>query len=309
MTETADQIAAIRAFNRFYTPVIGLLDEGILKSPFTLGEARIIHEIGKLDRLTSAALSRLLGMDPGQLSRLTTRLIDKGFLVMRPSTEDGRASILVLTPKGDAAAAGLNELSDAAALALIEPLAPAERQALASAMAIIRRLLTREPVDALVLRDHRIGELGWLVYRQGLLYHEEQGWNGEFEALIARIYAEFAQAPETPPKRLWIAERDGAVAGSVFILPKVDDPRVAQLRMLYVEPWARGLGIGQRLVGEAVAFARASGYRRIMLWTQDCLASARRIYQGAGFALVREERHHSFGADLNGQFWELDLRA
>lgn len=308
MTEDKSQIAAIRAFNRFYTKIIGLLDEGIMKSPFSLAEARVIHEIGKRDRITSAVLARGLGMDPGQLSRLVARLSDKALVVMVPSTEDGRAAELVLTQEGDAAYAELNVLSDNAAEALIAPLAPPQRQALIDAIAVITELLGRKRRDEITIRDHhRIGELGLLIQRQGRLYHEEQGWNGEFEALIAEIYAEFEKAPQTPPKRLWIAERDGVVAGSVFILPNAEDSSVAQLRMLYVEPFARGTGLGHRLVGEAVAFSRAAGYKKIMLWTQDCLTTARKVYQAAGFRLVREEKHHSFGAHLNGQFLELEL--
>lgn len=307
-SETPNRIAAIRAFNRFYTRVIGLLDERIMKSPFSLAEARIIHEIGKCDRMTSAALARTLGMDPGQLSRLIWKLTDKELLVKVSSPEDGRAADLVLTPEGDAACAELNALSDLAAESLLAPLAPPQRQALVDAMRIITTLIGgRSAPDETVLRDHHIGELGWLIHRQGRLYHEEHGWNGAFEALIARIYAEFEQAPETPPKKLWIAERNGAVAGSVFVLPSAADAGIAQLRMLYVEPWARGAGLGHRLVGEVVRFSRTSGYGKIMLWTQDCLAAARSVYTAAGFTLLREERHHSFGKDLNGQFWELDL--
>ena len=308
MTGHPDQIAAIRAFNRFYTRIIGLFDDGIMQSPYSLGEARVIHEIGKLDRTTSAVLARLLGMDPGQLSRLLGRLSDRGLLVRVPSGADGRAAHLVLTPEGEAACAGLNDLSDAATEALVAELAPPQLQALTGAMAQITDLLGKESSESISIRDHhQIGELGWLVHRQGVLYAEEQGWNGEFEALIARIYAEFAEAPDTPAKRLWIAERGDAVAGSVFVLPNAEDARVAQLRMLYVEPWARGSGLGQRLVEKTIAFSRAAGYRRIMLWTQDCLVAARHVYQSAGFKLAREEKHFSFGTELNGQFWERAL--
>ena len=247
-------------------------------------------------------------MDPGQLSRLLGRLTDRDLVARLPSGEDGRAAHLVLTPEGEAACSGLNELSDAAAEALIAPLAPPQRQALTEAMALITGLLGKTPSAGFAIRDyHQIGELGWLIHRQGLLYAKEQGWNGEFEALIARIYAEFAEASGTPPKRLWIAERGGAIAGSIFVLPNTEDDSTAQLRMLYVEPWARGTGLGHKLVEKTIAFSRAAGYRRIMLWTQDCLVAARHVYQAAGFRLVREEKHHSFGVDLNGQFWALEL--
>ncbi len=309
MSETASQIVAIRAFNRFYTRVIGLLDEGILKSPFALAEARVIHEIGEVGCTTSAALSRSLGMDPGQLSRLTTKLVERGVIEASPNPMDARATDLRLTPPGEVACSVLNRLSDSATENLIAPLAPPQRQAVVDAMQTVTALVG--PGDAsgdIVIRDHhKIGELGWLIHRQSVLYNREHGWNGEFEALIARIYAEFEDAPESPPKRLWIAEMNGVIAGSIFVLPAADDSTTAQLRMLYAEPFARGSGLGRRLVAETVAFARASGYARIMLWTQDCLAAARRVYQSAGFTLAREERHFSFGTELNGQFWELDL--
>lgn len=309
MSETASQIAAIRAFNRFYTRVIGLLEDSILKSPFALAEARVIHEIGEIGCTTSAALSRRLGMDPGQLSRLTAKLVDRGVIVATPSPSDARATDLRLTPPGEFASSVLNRLSDAEAGNLIAPLAPPQRQAVVGAMQTITDLLAgRDGPDEIFIRDHhQIGELGWLILRQAALYHQEHGWNGEFEALISRIYAEFEDAPQSPPKRLWIAEKGGAIAGSVFVLPATSAATTAQLRMLYAEPFARGSGLGRRLVGEAVAFARISGYARIMLWTQDCLVAARRVYQSAGFRLVREERHFSFGKELNGQFWELEL--
>ena len=309
MSEKTSETTAIRAFNRFYTRVIGLLDEGILKSPFALAEARVIHEIGEIGSTTSAALSRTLGMDPGQLSRLTAKLVERGVITATPSPRDARATDLSLTPPGEVAFSVLNRLSDAAAENLIAPLAPPQRQAVVDAMQTITSLLGRtDASEDITIRDHhRIGELGWLIHRQAILYNQEHGWNGEFEALIARIYAEFEEAADAPPKRLWIAEKNGVIAGSIFVLPAADDSATAQLRMLYAEPFARGSGLGRRLVGEAVTFARTSGYRRIMLWTQDCLSSARRVYQSAGFELAREERHFSFGTELNGQFWEMDL--
>ncbi len=309
MSKTVSETTAIRAFNRFYTRVIGLLDEGILKSPFALAEARVIHEIGEIGSTTPAALSRSLNMDPGQLSRLTAKLVERGVIVATPNPTDARATDLSLTPPGEVACSVLNKLSDAAAENLIAPLAPPQRQAVVDAMKTLSSLLGNSDLSQdITIRDHhRIGELGWLIHRQAILYNQEHGWNGAFEALIARIYAEFEDAADTPPKRLWIAEKNGAIAGSVFVLPAANEPATAQLRMLYAEPFARGSGVGRRLVGEAVTFARSSGYRRIMLWTQDCLVAARRIYQSAGFELAREERHFSFGTELNGQFWEMDL--
>jgi DNA-binding MarR family transcriptional regulator/GNAT superfamily N-acetyltransferase len=309
MSVSADDIAQVRAFNRFYTRIIGLLEEGMHKSPHSLSEARVIYELGKRGHSTSSIIAEELDMDRGQMSRLVLRLVDQGIVAVLPRLRDRRATPLALTPKGDAVFRHLNAMSDAAAATgLLEPLDELGRRDLVGAMRRIQALLGEPDGTPLILRPHRVGEIGWLIHRQGLLYHLEQGWNGEFETLITRIYAEYEAAPDNPPKALWIAEQEGEVAGSVFIIPAAEEPAgTAQLRMLYTEPAFRGRGIGKRLVEEAVRFSRASGYRRIILWTQDSLVSARRIYQGAGFVLVREERHHSFGADLNGQYWALDL--
>jgi DNA-binding MarR family transcriptional regulator/GNAT superfamily N-acetyltransferase len=307
MADPTQQIAEIRSFNRFYTKVIGLLEEGMHKSPYSLAEARLVHEIGKRGTITSAGVAAILGMDRGQMSRLLWRLIDQGLIAMLPRGADKRAAPLALTPEGDAVFRQLNDMSDASAMTLLEPLDEFQRRDLVGAMRRIAAILAEPGDEPLILRPHRIGDIGWLIHRQGLLYHLEQGWNGEFETLIAQIYGEYDAAPANPPKSLWIAERGGEVAGSIFIVPASGEAGTAQLRMLYVEPAFRGLGIGKRLVEEAVTFSRASGYKRIILWTQDCLGSARRIYQGAGFELIREEPHHSFGVDLNGQYWALEL--
>lgn len=311
MPVSADHIATIRAFNRFYTNIIGLLNEGIMSSDFALAEARLIHEIGKHGRTTASALRRGLDMDAGQMSRLVWRLMDKGVIATVPDTSDRRSSNLSLTADGDIACSKLDTMSDAAATGLIEPLGKAERQRLVESMRIIQSVLSGEVKNSsLTLRPHRIGELGWLIHRQAILYNQEYGWNGEFEALIAKIYADFEAAVGHPPKSLWIAEYGGDIAGSVFVMPVEDEESeagVAQLRMLYVEPFARGNAIGRKLVEEAVIFARNSGYRRMILWTQDCLVAARKTYQGAGFHLVREEKHNSFGRNLNGQYWEIQL--
>ena len=310
MSVSATEVAQIRAFNRFYTRVIGLLDEGMHKSPYSLSEARVIYELGKRGHATAAAIADSLDMDRGQMSRLILKLTDQGVVAVlpRPAT-DRRSSPLALTAEGDAVFRHLNDMSDrAAAETLLEPFDAFQRRDLVAAMRRIQSILAEPDDEPLILRPHRVGEIGWLIHRQGLLYHLEQGWNGEFETLITRIYQEYEAAPEKPPKALWVAEQGGEVAGSVFILPAAgEDEGTAQLRMLYVEPAFRGRGIGKRLVEEAVRFSRASGYKRIILWTQDCLASARRIYQAAGFQLLREEPHHSFGADLNGQYWALEL--
>ncbi|KQX35175.1 hypothetical protein ASD04_14055 [Devosia sp. Root436] len=307
MSVNPAEIAQVRAFNRFYTKVIGLLEEGMHQSPYTLAEARVIYELGKRGHASSAIIAEGLDMDRGQMSRLVLRLVDQGVVAVLPRAGDRRMVPLALTPEGDAVYRRFNEMSDAAvANGLLEPLDTFGRRDLVGAMRRIEALLGEPDDTPLVLRPHRVGDIGWLIHRQGLLYHLEQGWNGEFETLITRIYAEYEAAPANPPKSLWIAEQDGEIAGSVFIIP-AEESGTAQLRMLYTEPAFRGRGIGKRLVEEAVRFSRASGYRRIILWTQDCLVSARRIYQGAGFQLVREEKHRSFGTDLNGQYWALDL--
>lgn len=307
MADPAD-IAQVRAFNRFYTRIIGLLDEGMHKTMHSLSEARVIYELSKDGVTTGAQVAATLGMDRGQMSRLMARLIDQNLIATLPRSGDGRATPVGLTPEGKAVAARLNAMSDAAAAeTLLDPLDDFQRRDLVGAMQRISSILGEPEAATLVLRPPRVGEIGWLIHRQALLYHLEQGWNGEFETLITRIYAEY-EAASGAPKHLWVAELEGEVAGSVFVLPSTEgEEGAAQLRMLYVEPMFRGRGIGARLVAEAVAFAKLSGYRRIMLWTQDCLASARSVYQKAGFILAREDPHHSFGTDLNGQYWVLDF--
>jgi DNA-binding MarR family transcriptional regulator/GNAT superfamily N-acetyltransferase len=307
MADPAD-IAQVRAFNRFYTRIIGLLDEGMHKTTHSLSEARVIYEVSKDSVTTAAQVAATLGMDRGQMSRLMARLVDQGLIATLPRSGDGRATPVGLTPEGRAVAARLNAMSDAAAAeTLLDPLDDFQRRDLVGAMRRISTILGESEPATLVLRPPRVGEIGWLIHRQALLYHLEQGWNGEFETLITRIYAEY-EAASGAPKHLWVAELEGEVAGSVFVLPSTEgEEGTAQLRMLYVEPMFRGRGLGARLVAEAVSFARSSGYRRIMLWTQDCLASARSVYQKAGFMIIKEDRHHSFGADLNGQYWVLEF--
>jgi len=300
-------VAQVRAFNRFYTRIIGLLDEGMHKTMHSLSEARVIYELSKDGVTTGAQVAATLNMDRGQLSRIMTKLVDQGLIANLPRSSDGRSTPVGLTPEGREVAARLSAMSDAAAAeTLLDPLDEFQRRDLVGSMRRISALLGEPEANTLVLRAPRIGEIGWLIHRQGLLYHLEQGWNGEFETLITRIYSEYEAA--APAKQIWVAELEGEVAGSVFVLPSTDgEEGTAQLRMLYTEPMFRGRGVGGRLVAEAVSFARASGYKRMMLWTQDCLASARSIYQKAGFVLAKEERHQSFGADLNGQYWVLEL--
>ena len=308
MAVLSEDVAQVRAFNRFYTGVIGLLNEGMHESVFSLAEARVIYELGKRGApMAASELARELGMDPGQLSRLVRRLDSYGLLSIAANRSDKRVNNLALAPRGEAVYQGFDSASNAAVGNLLAPLDAFERRDLVGSMRRIQAMLAEKGDAPLLLRPHRIGEIGWLIHRQGLLYHLEQGWNGEFEMLIAKLYGDFVAAPATPPKSLWIAECGGEIAGSVYIVPAgaAEAADTAQLRMLYVEPAFRGRGVGRVLVEAAVRFSREAGYARVILWTQDCLSAARHIYQKAGFTLLREERHQSFGADLNGQYWEL----
>ncbi|RUW22219.1 MULTISPECIES: bifunctional helix-turn-helix transcriptional regulator/GNAT family N-acetyltransferase [unclassified Mesorhizobium] len=302
-----ERIDAVRAFNRFYTRQIGLLDEGLLKSPFSLTEARVLYELAHHDGLVASDLVRDLGLDAGYVSRLLKKFEERG-LVERAATEaDARRSSIALTQAGRDAFAPLNKDSHAQVQALLDKLPPAEQDRLVKAMGTVQRLLGDQPEPRVpyVLRPLQVGDIGWVTRRQGLIYAQDYGWDETYEALVAEILAEFVRKFDPKWERAWIAEREGEVVGSVFLVRKSD--QVAKLRLLYVEPSARGLGIGRRLVDECIGFARVKGYRTLTLWTNDILGSARRIYQAAGFELTEEERHHSFGKDLVGQTWNLSL--
>jgi DNA-binding MarR family transcriptional regulator/GNAT superfamily N-acetyltransferase len=300
-------IAAVRAFNRFYTRQIGLLEEGLLRSEFSLTEVRVLYELAHRDGLTAADLGRDLGLDAGYLSRILRKFEVRDLLARAPSETDARQAILGLTPAGRAAFAPLNQASQDEIAAMLDRLSDREREDLVTAMARIRRLLGGAAAAEAPcrLRALRPGDIGWIVHRQGLLYATEYGWDETFEALVAEIAAAFVKTYDREREACWIAERDGEIVGSVFLVRKSDE--VAKLRLLYVEASARGLGIGHRLVEECIRFARQKGYRTLTLWTNDVLVAARRIYEAAGFRLVEEERHHSFGKDLVGQTWDLDL--
>lgn len=303
------QITAVRAFNRFYTRQIGLLEEGLLKSAFSLTEARVLYELAHRDGLTASDLTRDLGLDAGYLSRLLKKLEVRELLVRTPSPLDGRQAVLSLTVAGHSAFAPLNRASEEEVTALLAGLPVNDRAKMVTAMRTVQRLLGggEKPSTPYELRPLQVGDIGWITHRQGVLYAQEYGWDGSYEALVAEILAAFVRDFDPKWERAWIAERDGEVIGSVFVVRKSDT--VAKLRLLYVDPSARGLGIGSRLVEECIGFARAKGYKTMTLWTNDVLVAARCIYQAAGFRLVDEERHHSFGKDLVGQTWELDLTA
>ncbi|MER9577135.1 bifunctional helix-turn-helix transcriptional regulator/GNAT family N-acetyltransferase [Mesorhizobium sp. M0189] len=302
-----ERIDAVRAFNRFYTRQIGLLDEGLLKSTFSLTEARVLYELAHRDGLTATDLGRDLGLDPGYLSRLLKKFEER-HLVERATIEaDARRSSIALTKAGRQTFAPLNQGSHDQVAALLDRLSVPEQDRLVKAMQTVQRLLgaTAEPNIPYTLRPLQVGHIGWIIHRQGLLYAQEYGWDETYEALVAEILGTFVKSFDPKWERSWIAERESEVVGSVFVVRQSD--AVAKLRLLYVEPSARGLGIGKRLVEECIGFCRATGYRTLTLWTNDVLAAARHIYESVGFKLTNEEFHHSFGRDLVGQNWNLEL--
>jgi DNA-binding MarR family transcriptional regulator/GNAT superfamily N-acetyltransferase len=300
-------IDAVRAFNRFYTRQIGLLDEGLLKSPFSLTEARVLYELAHRDSLTATDLGRDLGLDAGYVSRLLKKFERRHLISRSTLASDARQSSIALTPAGRDAFAPLNKDSHNQVAALLGRLPASEQHRLVKSMRTVQGLLgeSAEPKVPYLLRPLQVGDIGWITRRQGMLYAQDYGWDETYEALVAEILSAFVKSFDAKWERSWIAERDGEVVGSVFVVRKSDE--VAKLRLLYVEPSARGLGIGKRLVEECIGFSRARGYKTLTLWTNDILTAARHIYVAAGFKLVEEEAHHSFGKDLVGQNWDLDL--
>ncbi len=306
--ELDQRIAAIRRFNRFYTKRIGVLGEGLLDSPFSLTEVRILYELAHRDNPTATDLARELGLDPGYLSRILSGFEKRGFLKKLPSESDGRQTLLSLTPQGREVFAPLDARSDGEIAAMLRELPPSGQSRLIEAMHTIEKILgerSQQEKISYILRPPQPGDMGWVVHRHGALYEQEYGWDEQFEALVAEIVAKFVQHFDPKRERCWIAERDGEIIGSVFLVKQSDE--IAKLRMLYVEPTARGLGIGRRLVEECIRLARQIGYRKMTLWTQSNLAAARAIYEKCGFRLVYEETHHSFGHDLISETWEMDL--
>lgn len=303
---TDDATAAIRDFNRFYTRQIGLLDQGFLGSAFTLTEVRVLYELAHRDSPTATEIARELSLDPGYLSRLLKKLERQGHLARGRDAEDARQRPLRLTRSGRRVFERLDQASGEQISAMISGLTPAQVSELVASMQTVRQLLQADKAKkAYSLRPLRVGDIGWIIHRQGLSYAEEYGWDLTYEGLVAEILGTFVKQFDPAAENAWVAERNGAIVGSVFIVR--ESAAIARLRLLYVEPGARGLGIGRHLVDSCVAFAREKGYRTLRLWTNDVLVSARRIYQAAGFRLVKEERHHSFGKDLLGQTWELTL--
>lgn len=301
------RVAEVRRFGRFYTRQIGVLQEGLLKSPYSLTEARVLYELAHREGVTAAELVKDLGLDPGYLSRILRRFAHRSLIRKAASTTDGRQSHLSLTKAGRAAFAALDRASRDEVAAMLTAIDPDAQARLCAAMQSIERVLSGGAGDRVpfLLRPHRPGDMGWIVHRQAVLYTREYGWDAQFEGLIAGIVAQFIETFDPARACCWVAERDGEVVGSVFVVPRAATE--AQLRLLYVEPSVRGLRLGSRLVDEAIRFARDKGYRTMTLWTNDILVSARRIYEAAGFRLIAEEPHRSFGHDLVGQTWSLDL--
>ena len=300
-------IESVRRFSRFYTRRIGVLRERLLESPFSLAEGRVVFELAQRDACTAAELARELGLDASYLSRLLKGLEARGFVRRERSRTDGREYSLSLTSKGQESFAVIDARSRDEVAAMLENLRAGEEARLTGAMQTIETLLgeTPQPRVPYILRPHQPGDIGWVIQAHAQLYTREYGWDESFEALVAGIAARFLESYDANRERCWIAEVEGENVGSVFLVRKTDT--VAQLRLLLVDARARGLGIGKRLVDECIRFARLKGYRSMTLWTNDCLAAARHIYEQAGFRLVEEERHHSFGVDLVGQNWELAL--
>jgi len=302
-----NRIEAVRRFNRFYTTQIGVLREGLLDSPYSLTEARIIYEMAHRGECTATALRAELGLDRGYLSRLLRRLAKLGLVEKRPSPDDGRQSILSLTEPGQQAFQILNSRSRAEIAALLGGVSNADQFRMIGAMETIEALLAphRARPQSYLLRLHEPGDIGWVIHRHGTLYAEEFGWNQEFETLVAEVAAGFLKRDNAERERCWIAEMNGEPVGSGFVMEK--SKTVAQLRLMLVDPKARGMGIGAKMVDEALRFARRTGYRKISLWTNSNLLAARTVYRRAGFQLIESSPHRSFGHDLVGEIWQRDV--
>jgi DNA-binding MarR family transcriptional regulator/GNAT superfamily N-acetyltransferase len=309
--ELSPRIDTVRCFNRFYTRAIGVLQEGWLDSGFSLTEARVLYELAHREKPTATVVCNSLELDAGYLSRILSAFEKRGLVERTPSEDDGRQSLLALTEEGRRQFAPLEARTIQQVSGMLERLSENQQRQLIGAMQTIEQLLA--PPEKLesgskasyLLRPHQSGDMGWVVHRQGRLYAQEYGYDEQFEALAAEIVAKFIQHYDAKRERCWIAEKDGEVVGSVFLTAK--SRTTAKLRLLYVEPTARGLGIGSRLVSECVRFARQAGYKKMVLWTQSELDAARHIYKQAGFRVVEKKRHHSFGKNLVAETWELSL--
>jgi len=302
-----ERIAAVRQFNRFFTRQIGVLREGLLHSSFPLTDARILFELGHRDQITASELGRELGLDSGYLSRLLARIEQQGLLEKVRSESDGRQRLLRLTTQGKAASDLLDQRSRDEVAELLAELSEEDQQRMLKAMQTIENVFSTalKFSEPFVLRPHEPGDMGWVTHRHGVLYAQDYGWDEHFEALVAQIVADFINNYKPEREHCWIAEMNGEVVGSVFVVQS--SSTVAKLRLLLVEPKARGLGLGSRLVEECIRFARRRGYQKMLLWTNSVLVEARHIYAKNGFKLIAEEPHHSYGHDLIGETWELAL--
>jgi DNA-binding MarR family transcriptional regulator/GNAT superfamily N-acetyltransferase len=307
-----NNVSAVRRFNRFYTREIGVLKDGYLGTPYSLTEGRVLYELAHrknpADKATASAVCAALDLDPGYLSRIVRSFRKARLIRTERSPSDGRETLLSLTPLGRQAIAQLDARSNKEVAARLRPIPESEQSRLVGAMYTIEQLLAPEPAahkEPYILRPPQVGDMGWIAHRQGLLYAQEYGWDDHYEALVAKIVGEFVENFDPRKERCWIAERNNEIVGSVFVVKHT--PTIAKLRLLYVEPSARGLGIGQRLVSECVRFARQAGYKTLTLWTQSNLDAARRIYKSQGFRITAKKRHHSFGHDLVAETWDLKL--
>jgi len=306
-TPVDSRVAKVRRFNRFYTRQIGALNRGFLDSEFSLTDVRVLYELRHHDGLTASVLGQDLALDAAYLSRILRELERKRLLVKSPSKSDRRRVHLRLSAKGRRVFDAIEARQHIAVADMLQELPKEDQRHVVESMRQIETLLDRSRTteSSYLLREPRPGDIGWIVHRHGALYHQEYGWDEQFEMLVAEIAADFGKHHDPKCERCWIAEHDGEIVGSIFCVKK--SKRVAKLRLLYVEPSARHMGIGTRLVDECIRFARQAGYRRMTLWTQSLLTAARRVYERAGFRLVHEEPHRSFGADLVAQTWEMEL--
>src|SRR2546421_471525 len=305
------RIAAVRRFSRFYTRQLGLLQESLVHTRFSLTEARVLYELAHRETVTASGLATDLDLDHGYLSRILKRFGEKGLLAKKRAPDDGRQNLIAITAKGRKAFAPLDQGSHDQVAAMMEKLSAADQARVVGAMNTVESLLgpssqTSSSVPAVILRPHQPGDIGWVTSAHGAIYAQEYGWDITFEALVGKITAEFIDNFDEKRERCWIAELDGERVGSVFVVRKDDE--VAKLRLLTVDPRARGLKLGTRLVEQCLRFAKAAGYSSMTLWTQSNLTAARGIYQRAGFRLVAQEPHHSFGVDLIGETWDIKLR-
>jgi DNA-binding MarR family transcriptional regulator/GNAT superfamily N-acetyltransferase len=307
-TRVADgHVQSVRSFNRFYTRQIGLLGESVCHSPFSLTEVRVLYELAHRSQPTATQLGKDLGLDAGYLSRILSRFQKRKLLSRTPSQTDRRRSFLALTAGGRKVFAPLDTCANVEMARMLDQLPEADQQRLVRDMREIQHLLgsPEGQPGPYLLRGHQPGDMGWVVHRHGVLYAQEYGWDERFEALVAEIAAKFVQKFDPKRERCWIAERDGEILGSVFLVKDTDE--IARLRLLLVEPKARGLGLGKRLVEECIKFARCAGYKKVTLWTQSVLSAARHVYEQAGFVLVHKEPYRGIGRDLVSETWDLEL--